>query len=719
MMSKIRLLGTLVVLFLSANVFGQGKIERYVTATDKLQTNLHFIYEGIYTPVKDITYHEFSADSVTWRKNYVEGDCFIRFANTTTNATNPYTGYSGYHEDWWVFNFCTCNGAIKPGGGIIDTIFIEYHSVDTIYIDTIPPGEPIDIVIPAPDTITGSTTNFQDTARHTHQLYIFLNDNEDVDAYPTNGQVLKWNSTLEQWIAADDLTGGGGTSLIVREEDGTPNVLAVNKISVTNGHLTDNGIGHVSIDLTIDPRQGYNNYWRAGKVRVPSGDNTITFDEPFTDNDYFVVAAYALLDELDTRQNLVYGNQTAGGFDVYDVIDSAYVHYLAIRDIDSLLTSIEDIGHILATPSDPTLGYLSNKVDDTTMVVANNELHVINSPNADSLGHIAASGYVPFDNAASNVNLNDKNLTNVDRILVNTTTDNGIDKLQVNGGGYIVGNLGVGGTASTKLDIFGQTIKIGGNNGNWNSRTDNFLKSAFIVSPHYSTTEEDILSVSNVSSSTLNALRLGGGAGSFNAVNGIEFYTAPNTTTLSGTKRMEITSAGNILVNTSIDSTAYKLQVNGSVKSTSYKANAGANIDEFSTDGTLSGNSDTAVPTEQAIVEYRDNNSAYGEIYNAATVIATPSAGVYHTLRGNTLGNYYNTTLTDSTITVTNAGIYLVNTSYSLTHSAVGTTAHISLFVNDVEDSGIQTETKIGTGGDIVDLSHSGIISLTAGQVLK
>src|SRR3972149_3921536 len=149
----------------------------------------------------------------------------------------------------------------------------------------------------------------------------------------------------------------------------SPNVLAVNKISVTNGHLTDNGIGHVSIDLTIDPRQGYNNYWRAGKVRVPSGDNTITFDEPFTDNDYFVVAAYALLDELDTRQNLVYGNQTAGGFDVYDVIDSAYVHYLAIRDIDSLLTSIEDIGHILATPSDPTLGYLSNKVDDTTMVV--------------------------------------------------------------------------------------------------------------------------------------------------------------------------------------------------------------------------------------------------------------------------------------------------------------------------------------------------------------
>jgi len=38
----------------------------------------------------------------------------------------------------------------------------------------------------------------------------------------------------------------------------------------------------------------------------------------------------------------------------------------------------------------------------------------------------------------------------------------------------------------------------------------------------------------------------------------------------------------------------------------------GASINEFSTDGTLAGNSDTAVPTEKAIKTYVDNNSSGG-----------------------------------------------------------------------------------------------------------
>jgi len=38
-------------------------------------------------------------------------------------------------------------------------------------------------------------------------------------------------------------------------------------------------------------------------------------------------------------------------------------------------------------------------------------------------------------------------------------------------------------------------------------------------------------------------------------------------------------------------------------------AQIGATINEFSTDGTLSGNSDTAVPTEQAVKTYVDGNS--------------------------------------------------------------------------------------------------------------
>ena len=48
----------------------------------------------------------------------------------------------------------------------------------------------------------------------------------------------------------------------------------------------------------------------------------------------------------------------------------------------------------------------------------------------------------------------------------------------------------------------------------------------------------------------------------------------------------------------------------------------GATVDEFSTDGTLGGNSDTAVPTEQAVKTYVDNVAA-GVSFAVAAVLGT------------------------------------------------------------------------------------------------
>lgn len=384
MIRALKILTGLILLALTSS--GQGIVERYVKGIENVETNLHFIYQGTYIPVLDITYHEFSADSVTWRKEYEDGDCYIRFNNFTDNSTNPYNGLTGYHPDstWWVFNFCTCNGAIPDAfpETTVDTLFIVYNNYDTIVTrDTIILDgglKSVDITIPAPDTVTGTSTNFQDSLTHTHELFIYINDNEDVDAYPTDGQVLKWNAITSQWEAANDLVGAGGAGeLTVTEEDDSPNVTNVTEIRVTNGHLTNNGLGSVSLDLTFDPTGGVNDYWRAGKVRVPAGDNTITFDTPFDSTDYIVVSVYALLDYQDHRQNLKYTNETVNGFDVLDVVDSAYVHYLAIRNVDSLLTMMEDIGHVLASPSDTVLGYLNATVDDSTITVINEELHVL------------------------------------------------------------------------------------------------------------------------------------------------------------------------------------------------------------------------------------------------------------------------------------------------------------------------------------------------------
>ena len=357
---------------------GQGINERYVRARERLETNLHFIYQGNYIPAKDITYHEFSADSTTWRKNYVAGDCYVRFANTTANITNPYYSTTGYHNNWWVLNFCTLNGALDSIGNSVDSIFVHYYQSDTIYVtDTVIVDDGIiDIKIPAPDTITGNTGNAQDTAYHTHQVYLFLNDLENVDATPTDGQVLKYNSITGKWQAANDLVGGGGSSLKVKEIDDSPSINNVLTIAVSEGHLTNLGSGEVFLDLTLDPHLGANDYWRSDTVRVDAGDTNIEFSSPLPDDSYIIASLYAMLDN-GGRQDLQYDSITDIGFKVLDVIDSAWVHYIAIRNVDSLLAFVSDVGKVLASPTDTVLTYLSSKTDDSTITVVDNELHVM------------------------------------------------------------------------------------------------------------------------------------------------------------------------------------------------------------------------------------------------------------------------------------------------------------------------------------------------------
>ena len=54
----------------------------------------------------------------------------------------------------------------------------------------------------------------------------------------------------------------------------------------------------------------------------------------------------------------------------------------------------------------------------------------------------------------------------------------------------------------------------------------------------------------------------------------------------------------------------------------SLKFDAGATVDEFSTDDTLAGDSDTAVPTEQAVKAYVDNVAA-GASFTVAAALGT------------------------------------------------------------------------------------------------
>lgn len=192
-------------MLISSLAWSQGFVERHLLSTEITETENSFVYRHYYIPVLDITYHEFSSDSVTWRKDYHDGDCYVRFNNYVSNQTDDSPVY--HPEDkWWVFNFCTCNGKIPPdengeGGGTIDTIYVIVGSDTIVYQDY--------LKIPFPDSITATTTNYMDSLTHTHAWEAWINDMEDVDAYPSNGQVLKWNAARGQWVEGDDLFGIG------------------------------------------------------------------------------------------------------------------------------------------------------------------------------------------------------------------------------------------------------------------------------------------------------------------------------------------------------------------------------------------------------------------------------------------------------------------------------------------------------------------------------
>jgi len=91
------------------------------------------------------------------------------------------------------------------------------------------------------------------------------------------------------------------------------------------------------------------------------------------------------------------------------------------------------------------------------------------------------------------------------------------------------------------------------------SETDATQKFSRFVTPHYLNAEQPFLGMMCVSNAGLNRVSIGGGSSLVNTATEIQFYTATNTTTTTGTERMRIDTHGKIGIGTSPDA---RLHVN-------------------------------------------------------------------------------------------------------------------------------------------------------------
>lgn len=151
-------------------------------------------------------------------------------------------------------------------------------------------------------------------------------------------------------------------------------------------------------------------------------------------------------------------------------------------------------------------------------------------------------------------------------------------------GGTISGGLVIEGTASAvrilgyptappnaidgkcSLDIWGNYVIVGADL-SANTRTNATTKGYTMLSPHYTNASKPVVVFNVANSSTNNILSLGGNNSAFNAVTAILFTTAPNVSSV-GSEAARFNSAGELLIATSTDAGAYKLQLAGDMYTT-------------------------------------------------------------------------------------------------------------------------------------------------------
>ncbi|MGE3610778.1 MAG: tail fiber domain-containing protein [Bacteriovoracaceae bacterium] len=167
------------------------------------------------------------------------------------------------------------------------------------------------------------------------------------------------------------------------------------------------------------------------------------------------------------------------------------------------------------------------------------------------------------------------------------------EKVRISANGY----LGIATTTpSYPLDVAGGNIvALFGADSSATTRTNSTQKVARIAMPHYTNAEEPMALLFGTVGSGFSNLNIGGGTSTMNAATAIDFYTAANTTTTTGTARLRIDSSGNVGVGP--NSPVSKLSVQQAPTATANYGlvSLGPGAFDGSTSGYFTGNSNGTV----------------------------------------------------------------------------------------------------------------------------
>ena len=284
---------------------------------------------------------------------------------------------------------------------------------------------------------------------------------------------------------------------------------------------------------------------------------------------------------LDNRQGPSTSNYYSGGLWGAGYRDVTYPGYLA--GIDFLRTST--VGGL--SSAGEMIFYTTTSAETLSNIRASKERMRI-----DSIGNVG----IGTDDPSELLNLSS---TGSARLLIEADTDNitETDNAQIilkQDGGAVVSRLGFK-TGTNSLEIWNQynenlifgtnntqrlyiqssgastftgvsdysTVKLSRFNtsGNTTHRTG-------LVTQNYLGAEQDTAMLIGYVDATQSVISLGGSSSLHNTATKLRFYTAANTTTLTGTERMTILSNGYVGIND--PSPSYQLDVAGDVKATSY-----------------------------------------------------------------------------------------------------------------------------------------------------